>query len=70
MTDTEITHDYEVEMLKHNIRKHKLYLDKQVRRHDYLDEKFKNRNDNSYANKSQAFEDALDHLESLFGEKQ
>jgi hypothetical protein len=65
MTDKGIVNPYKIK-----VRKHRQYLDKQVRRHDYLDEKFKNRNDNSYANKSQAFEDALDNLNNIFGDEE
>lgn len=51
-----------------DLSKHRKYLEDQVKRHDYLDSKFKNRNDNSYSIQSQAYENALDNLNSLIGE--
>jgi hypothetical protein len=50
------------------LKKHQEYLEKQIERHDLLDGKFKNRHNNSYADKSQAYENALDNFKSLFGE--
>lgn len=56
------------EALLHMYEKHKEYLEKQVKLCDYLDSKHKNRNDNSYSQQSQAYENALDNIKSLFGE--
>ncbi len=56
------------EALLHMYEKHKEYLQEQVERCDYLDGKYRHRDDNHYGMQSQAYENALDNLKSLFGE--
>jgi hypothetical protein len=62
-----MTTDKVTESLLNMYEKHKKYLEDAIIRMDFLDGKFKNRNDSSYKNQSDAYGMALDNLKSLFG---